>query len=114
MASSFNDVDNGGPSTPQRQSMAIHTIKKDQELNGAECIKAMHLFKCDIAAMDMYLAINDSAICTEVIHLEIEDFLDMYKFHILYYLSTVLVDSTLFSTSLYVLINLLSLLHCHL
>jgi hypothetical protein len=74
MASSFNDVDNGDPSTPQHRSMAIHAVKKDQELNGEERIKAMHLFKCDIAAADLYLAIGDSTVCAEFIRLEIEDF----------------------------------------
>jgi hypothetical protein len=74
MASSFNDGDNGGPSTPQRRSMAIRAIEKDQELNGEERIKAMRLFKRDIAATDMYLAINYSAVRAEVIRLEIEDF----------------------------------------
>lgn len=73
MATSFNDTDNGAPSTPQRRSMAIRTIEKDQELNGVERIKAMRLFKRDIAAADMYLAISDSAIRAEVIRLEIED-----------------------------------------
>jgi hypothetical protein len=74
MASSFNDTaDNGVLSTPQRRSKAIRTIEKDQELNGAERIKAMRLFKRDIAAADMYLAINDSAVRAEVIRLEIED-----------------------------------------
>jgi hypothetical protein len=74
MASSFNDVDNGGPSTPQRRSMAIRAIEKDEELNGEERIKAMRLFKRDIAAADSYLAINDSAVRAEFIRLEIEDF----------------------------------------
>jgi hypothetical protein len=74
MASSFNNVDNGGPSTLQCWSMTIRAIEKDQELNSEEHIKAMCLFKHDIAAVDLYLAINDSAVCTEFIHLEIEDF----------------------------------------
>ena len=74
MASSFIDMDNGDPSTPQCRSMAIQAVEKDQELNSGECIKAMHLFKCDIAATDLYLAINDSTIHAEFIHLEIEDF----------------------------------------
>ena len=74
MASSFNDVDNGGPSTPQRRSMAIRAIEKDEELNGEERIKAMRLFKRDIAAADSYLAINDSTVRAEFIRLEIEDF----------------------------------------
>jgi hypothetical protein len=74
MASSFNDVDNGDPSTPQRWLMAICAVEKDQELNGEERIKAMHLFKRDIAATDSYLAISDSTVCAEIIHLEIEDF----------------------------------------
>jgi hypothetical protein len=75
MASSFNsnDADNGGPSTPQRRSMAIRAIEKDQELNNNERIKAMRLFKRDIAAADLYLAINDSSVRAEVIRLEIED-----------------------------------------
>ena len=74
MASSFNDTDNGDLSTPQRRSMAIQAVEKDQELNSEEHIKAMHLFKRDIAAVDSYLAINDSTICAEFICLEIEDF----------------------------------------
>jgi hypothetical protein len=74
MASSFNDVDNSGPSTPQHRSMTIRAIEKDQELNSEEHIKAMCLFKHDIAAADSYLAINDSAVHAEFIHLEIEDF----------------------------------------
>ena len=74
MASSFNDVDNGGPSTPQHWLMAICAIEKDEELSGEECIKAMCLFKHDIAAADSYLAINDSAVHAEFIRLKIEDF----------------------------------------
>ena len=74
MASSFNDVDNGDPSTPQCWSMAICAVVKDQELNGAEHIKAMCLFKHDIAAADLYLTIGDSTIHTEFICLKIEDF----------------------------------------
>jgi hypothetical protein len=80
MVSSFNgnndDADHhaGDPSTPQRRSKAIRTIEKDQELNGNERIKAMRLFKRDIAAADLYLAINDPAVRAEVIRLEIEDF----------------------------------------
>src|ERR1700728_3256532 len=50
MASSFIDMDNGDPSTPQHWSMAIQAVEKDQELNGGEHIKAMHLFKCNIAS----------------------------------------------------------------
>lgn len=69
MASSFNDVDNGDPSTPQCRSMAIRAVKKDQER-----IKAMSLFKRDIAAADLYLAIGDSSVCAEFIRLAIEDF----------------------------------------
>lgn len=76
IASSFNDTDrdNGAPSTPQRRSEAIRAIEKDQELNGDERIKGMRLFKCDIAAADMYMAISDSAVRAEVIRLEIENF----------------------------------------
>ena len=75
MASSFNrdDVDNDVMSTPQRRSKAIRTVEKDQELKGDERIKAMRLFKRDIAAADMYLAINDPSVRAEVIRLEIED-----------------------------------------
>jgi hypothetical protein len=75
VASSFNDADNGvsEPSTPQRRSKAIRTVEKDQELKGDKRIKAMRLFKRDIAAADMYLAINDPAVRAEVIRLEIED-----------------------------------------
>ena len=74
MASSFNDMDNGDPSTPQHRYMAIWAVEKDQKLNSKECIKAMRLFKCDIAAMDSYLVINDSTTLAEFIHLETEDF----------------------------------------
>lgn len=74
MASSFNDVGNGDLSTPQCRSTAIRAVEKDQELNGEEHIKAMHLFKCDIAAADSYLAINDFTVHAEFICLEIEDF----------------------------------------
>jgi hypothetical protein len=78
MASSFtgnhDDANYGDPSTPQRRSKAIRTIENDEELNGKERIKAMRLFKRDIAAADLYLAINDPAVRAEVIRLEIEDF----------------------------------------
>ena len=76
MASSFNnsDCDNGAPSSPQHWSKAIRTVEKDQELNGDERIKAMCLFKCDIAAEDLYLAVSDPAVHAAVIHQEIEDF----------------------------------------
>lgn len=77
MASSFNDADSRGvpldPSTPQHWSKAIRTVENDPELNGNERIKAMRLFKHDIAAADLYLAINNSAMHAEVIRLEIED-----------------------------------------
>src|ERR1700728_4626720 len=62
MVSSFVDTNNGDPSTPQRRSMAIWAVEKDQELNSGERIKAMRLFKRDIAAADSYLAINDSTL----------------------------------------------------
>lgn len=78
MASSFtsshDDTGHGDLSTPQRHSKAIRTVEKDQELTGNERIKAMCLFKRDIAAADLYLAINDPAVRAEVIRLEIEDF----------------------------------------
>ena len=74
MASSFVDTDNGDLSTPQRRLMAIRAVEKDQELNSGERIKAMCLFKRDIAAADSYLAINDSTLRAEFIRLEIEDF----------------------------------------
>src|ERR1700683_5150743 len=54
MASSFVDTDNGDLSTPQRRLMAIRAVEKDQELNSGERIKAMCLFKRDIAAADSY------------------------------------------------------------
>jgi hypothetical protein len=74
MASSFNDMDNGDPSTPQHQSMAIWAVEKDQELNSEERIKAMRLFKRNIAATDSYLVINDSTTLAEFIRLETKDF----------------------------------------
>ena len=76
MASSFNsnvgDTGNGDPSTPQRRSMAIRAVEKDQELSVEERIKVMRLFKRDIAAADSYLAISDSTVRAEFIRLEID------------------------------------------
>jgi hypothetical protein len=54
--------------------MAIQAVEKDQELDGEEHIKAMRLFKRNIAAADSYLAINDPTTLAEFIRLEIEDF----------------------------------------
>jgi len=60
-------------STPQHHTSAIQVVGKDSELDGIEHIKAMHLFKRDIAAADSYLAIEDPIICAEFICLEVED-----------------------------------------
>ena len=73
VAESFNNSANGGLTTPQHRTSAIRAVAKDWELNASECIKAIRLFKCDIAATDAYLAIDESDIRAEFIRLEIEE-----------------------------------------
>jgi hypothetical protein len=48
-------------------------VGKDTELDGTERVKAMRLFKRDIAAADSYLAIEDPVIRAEFIRLEVGD-----------------------------------------
>jgi hypothetical protein len=67
-------MDNSDLSTPQHWLMAIWAVEKDQELNCEDHIKAMCFFKRNIAAVDLYLAINDSTIRAEFICFGIEDF----------------------------------------
>ena len=72
-AVSNNSANDGGLKTPQHRTNAICAVRNDQELDASECIKAIHLFKCDIAAADAYLAIDESDIHAEFICLEIEE-----------------------------------------
>lgn len=62
-----------GPKTPERRTKAIRTVGKDWELNATERIKAIRLFKRDIAAADAYLAIDESDVRAEFIRLKIVD-----------------------------------------
>ena len=73
VAESFNNSANGGLTTPQHRTSAIRAVAKDWELNASERIKAICLFKRDIAAADTYLAIDESDIRAEFICLEIEE-----------------------------------------
>ena len=52
-------------STPGRRTRAIKAIEADENLTQQERIKAMRLFRQDIAAADTYLAIDDEELRTE-------------------------------------------------
>jgi hypothetical protein len=75
VAESFgnNSAAAGGPTTPERRTKAIRVVGKDHELDARERIKAIRLFKRDIAAADAYLAIDELDVRAEFIRLEIEE-----------------------------------------
>lgn len=58
-------------STPQRRTRAIKTVAADASLTRDERIKAMCLFRKDIASADTYLAIEDNEMRTAYIQEEL-------------------------------------------
>jgi hypothetical protein len=60
--------------TPQRRTRAIRAVTSDLLLTKAEQIKAMRLFKKDIASADTYLAIDDLELCASYLKDELAEF----------------------------------------
>jgi tellurite resistance protein len=74
IASSLSVSDNQDSSTPQRRTRAIKMVSVDESLSKEECVKAMRLFRKDIASADTYLAIDEKGLWTAYIHDELADF----------------------------------------
>lgn len=68
----------GNPTTLKRRTKAIRLVGKVHELDARECIKAIHLFKRDIAAADAYLAIDELDVHAEFICLKIGRDIDAF------------------------------------
>lgn len=65
---------NDAPTTPQRRMSAIRAIEKDNNLSASKRVKAMRLFRRDIAAAEAYLASENTDLRTQFILAELEDF----------------------------------------
>jgi hypothetical protein len=74
VASSLSGCDNQGFGTPQRRTRAIKAVAADQSLTQGEQIKAMRLFRKDIASADTYLAIDDPELRSAYIIDELAEF----------------------------------------
>ena len=71
VACSFETADFG---TPQRRTRAIKAVTSDLSLTKAEQIKAMRLFRKDIASADTYLAIDEPELRTAYLKDELAEF----------------------------------------
>jgi hypothetical protein len=76
IASSLQESEEHGTefSTPQRRTKAIKAVATDHSLMRDERIKAMRLFRKDIASADAYLAIEDDDMRTCYLKEELAEF----------------------------------------
>jgi hypothetical protein len=62
------------PTTPSRRTRAIKAVTIDASLSQTERIKAVRLFRKEIASADAYLAIDDEELRTLYIRDELAEF----------------------------------------
>jgi hypothetical protein len=69
-----NEANTFGTPSPQRRTRAIKAVTSDLSLTQAEQIKAMRLFRKDIASADTYLAIDKPELRTAYLKDELFEF----------------------------------------
>ena len=72
MASSLNTSSATGPSTPQRRTAAVRAVTLDNNFEDYERSRFIRLIAKDIALADMYMAIPDVDIRSDVVRGELE------------------------------------------